>query len=574
MEVDVTRFTCRVSVLPLAALVFLVAAGIASAQSGTAGLRGTVMDEQGAHVPGATITLANAATGFSRETVADASGEYQFVALPPGTYTVTAELTGFRTAVYDSVELPVDTTARQDLKLTIGALSESVQVVAETRVINTTDASLGNVISGNQVRALPLEARSVVGLLSLQTGAVFVPTNTLGDQDNRSGSVSGARADQANVTLDGVDNNDPVYNTAYTGALRSTLDSLQEFRVTTSNYGAESGRSSAAQVSLVTKSGTNVFHGSGYGVIRRTGTSANEYFNKLAGNDVPKLDKNIYGGSFGGALIKDKLFFFGNYERLKEDSEALTERQGPSMSMRGGGMIYQCADPALCPGGSVQGVTNAHSVDPVYFGATPSQLAGLDPLGIGPSVLASEYFKGLPAPNDPGLDGYNIRAYKFTAPFENTFNTTIGRVDYRPGGNQSFFGRFIAQGDTVNDVPQYLDRNLRPNATDDINSWGTAIGWDSVLSSKVVNTFRYGFTKVVFDRAGTLTEPLVYFRFADDLNEAFSNNGRRTPTHNFVNDTTWLKGSHTLKFGTNLRFTRMPSYTNANSFSYASVNPS
>jgi hypothetical protein len=468
----------------------------------------------------------------------------------------------------------VDTVARQDVKLTVGALTESVQVVAETRVINTTDASMGNVISGNQVRALPLEARSVVGLLSLQAGAVFVPTNTLGAQDSRSGSVSGARADQANVTLDGVDNNDPLFNTAYAGALRSTLDSLQEFRVTTSNYGAESGRSSAAQVSLVTKSGTNVFHGSAYDVMRRTATSANEYFNKLAGNDVPRLDKNIYGGSFGGALIKDKLFFFGNYERLKEDSEALTERQVPSMSMRDGVMIYQCADPGQCPGGTVQGFTDAHSVDPGYFGATPSQLAGLDPLGIGPSVLASEYFKGLPAPNDPGLDGYNIRAYKFTAPFENTFNTTIGRVDYRPGGNQSFFGRFIAQGDTVNDVPQYLDRNLRPNAADDINSWGTAIGWDSVLSSTVVNTFRYGFTKVVFDRAGTLTEPLVYFRFADDLNEGFSNNGRRTPTHNFVNDTTWLKGSHTLKFGTNLRFTRMPSYTNANSFSYASVNPS
>ncbi len=364
MEVDVTRFPCRVNVLPFATLVFLVAAGIASAQSGTAGLRGTVTDEQGANVPGATITLANASTGFSRETVADGTGEYQFVALPPGIYTVTAELSGFRTAVYDGVQLPVDTVARQDVKLTVGALTESVQVVAETRVINTTDASLGNVISGNQVRALPLEARSVVGLLSLQAGAVFVPTNTLGAQDSRSGSVSGARADQANVTLDGVDNNDPLFNTAYAGALRSTLDSLQEFRVTTSNYGAESGRSSAAQVSLVTKSGTNVFHGSAYDVIRRTATSANEYFNKLTGNDVPRLDKNIYGGSFGGALIKDKLFFFGNYERLKEDSEALTERQVPSLSMRDGVMIYQCADPGQCPGGTVQGFTGAHSVDP------------------------------------------------------------------------------------------------------------------------------------------------------------------------------------------------------------------
>ena len=173
---------------------------------------------------------------------------------------------------------------------------------------------MGNVISGNQVRSLPLEARNVVGLLSLQAGAVYLP-NT-GNLDNRSGAVSGARADQANITLDGVDVNDPQFSTAYSTALRSTLDSLQEFRVTTSNYGADTGRSSSAQVSLVTKSGTNVYHGSGYGVFRRTATSTNEYFNKLSGNEVPKLDKNIYGGSFGGALIKDKLFFFGNYERL------------------------------------------------------------------------------------------------------------------------------------------------------------------------------------------------------------------------------------------------------------------
>ena len=344
------------------ALVWLLTgAGGAWAQSGTSGVRGTVADEQGAHVPGATVTLSNPDTAFSRTTTTDASGDYQFVSVPPGNYTITVELTGFRTAIYERVSLPVDVIATQDVQLTVGQLTESVQVVAETRVINTTDASLGNVISGNQVRALPLEARSVVGLLSLQAGAVFVPTNTFGDQDNRSGAVSGARADQANVTLDGVDNNDPLFNTAYAGALRSTLDSLQEFRVTTSNYGADSGRSSAAQVSLVTKSGSNVFHGSAYDVIRRTSTSANEYFNKLAGNDVPKLDKNIYGGAFGGALIKDKLFFFGNYERLKEDSEALTERQVPSLSMRDGVMVYQCADPAQCPGGTVQGFSDSHA---------------------------------------------------------------------------------------------------------------------------------------------------------------------------------------------------------------------
>ncbi|MBP1606578.1 MAG: Outer rane receptor for ferrienterochelin and colicin, partial [Acidobacteria bacterium] len=237
-------------------------------------------------------------------------------------------------------------------------------------------------------------------------------------------------------------------------------------------------------------------------------------------------------------------------------------------------MVYRCANAALCPGGTVKGFTNTHSIPAGYYGATPSELAGLDPLGIGPSALASQYFKQLPLPNDSGLDGYNLMAHKFTAPFSDTFNTTIGRVDYRPSGGQSFFGRFNVQRDTNLGIPQYLDLGLPPNTTDKVNSWGTAIGWDSVVSTNLVNTFRYGFTKISFDRIGTLDGPITYFRFIDDLNEGFSSNGRETPTHNFVNDTTWLKGNHTVKFGANLRFTRIPTYTDANSWSYGYLNPS
>jgi hypothetical protein len=555
-------------------MVWLIAASTALAQSGTAGLRGTVTDAQGLRLPGVSVTLTNPATGLSREAVTDDTGDFTFVSLPPGTYSLKVELEGFRTAVVDKVPLPVDSTVRQDVRLELGALSETVQVTAEPTLINTTDASMGNVISGSQLGALPLEARSVVGLLSLQPGAVFVPTNTWGDLDNRSGAVSGARADQANVTLDGVDNNDPQYNTAYTGALRSTLDSLQEFRVTTSNYGADSGRSSSAQVSLVTKSGTNDYHGAGYWGFRRTGTSANEYFNKLSGNEVPKLDKNIYGGSFGGPLIRDKLFFFANYERLGEESEQLAERAVPSASMRDGVMVYQCANPAQCPGGTVRGFTGTHSIPAGYYGATPSELAGVDPLGIGPSLRASEYFKRLPVPNDPGLDGYNLMSFRFTAPFTNTYNTTIGRVDYRPTGGQSLFGRFNVQRDEKLNPPQYPDLGLPPNTTNQVASWGTAIGWDSVLSTNLVNTFRYGYTKIDSDTIGTLAGPYTDFRFVDDLNENSASEGRETPTHNFVNDTTWLKGEHTVKFGTNLRFTRIPTYTDANSWSWATVNPS
>ena len=242
----------------------------AAAQAGTAALSGTIKDEQGGALPGVTVTATNAA-GLVRSTSTDATGTYHLLALPPGAYDVKAELSGFRTAVREKLPLPVDVTTRFDVQMAIGALTETISVHGEVNPINVTDASLGNVISGEQVRALPLEANNVNGLLSLQPGAVYVPNAQVSDSrtgavlniDPRSGAVSGARADQSNITLDGIDVNDPQFGTAYASALRMTLDSLQEFRVSTSNYGAEAGRSSGPQVSLVTRSGTNDFHGSG-----------------------------------------------------------------------------------------------------------------------------------------------------------------------------------------------------------------------------------------------------------------------------------------------------------------------
>ncbi len=161
-------------------------------------------------------------------------------------------------------------------------------------------------MNAETIARLPVEAQNVVHLLSLQPGAVFIPTTNPNTTDPRYGSVAGARSDQQNVTLDGVDVNDPQLQSAYTSGVRMTQEALQEFRVSTSNYGAETGRSSGPQVSLVTKSGTNNFDGSGYWVLRRTATSSNEYFLKLSQvlaeqpSEAPKLDKDIWGGSIGG----------------------------------------------------------------------------------------------------------------------------------------------------------------------------------------------------------------------------------------------------------------------------------
>ena len=201
-------------------------------------------------------------------------------------------------------------------------------------VLNTTDASLGNVISGNQIRALPLEGRNVVGLLACRRASSTSrrpnPSTTM---DPRYGSVSGARADQSNVTLDGIDVNDSQNQNAFTSVLRVTLDSVQEFRVTTSNYGADQGRSSGAQVSLVTRSGTNTFSGAGYYVNRDTKFSSNEYFLKLSQLARRRTrasrrssTRTSTAVAVGGPIRKDKLFFFGNFEGLNEKRETVGRR--------------------------------------------------------------------------------------------------------------------------------------------------------------------------------------------------------------------------------------------------------
>ena len=548
---------------------------VALAQAGTASVFGDIKDQQGATLPGATVTLTSLDTGAVRTAVTSESGMYRFVAIPPGLYSVKVELNGFRTAVHEKLQVAVDTQTSLEMKMELGSVSETVEVTGFSPLINTTDASLGNVISGQQIQMLPLEARNPVGLLSLQAGAVYLPSN-----DQRSGSVSGARSDQSNVTLDGVDVNDPQFGYAYNSVLRVTLESLQEFRVSTSNYSADMGRSSAAQVSLVTKSGTNRFSGSGYWSQRDTAWSSNEYFLKLtqlaAGqpSKAPKLDKRNFGAALGGPILHDRLFFFGNYERLRESSEDPVLRNVPSATLRDGVLVYVCAVPSACPGGSVQGFSQTHAIPAGRYGLVPSQIAGLDPLGIGPSRAVSDHFKQYPMPNDPGRDGINYMGYRFSAPIENEFNTVITRFDYlldRNGKHKLFF-RGGKQDDTINSVPQF--EGHAPNTQRQGKNFGYAIGYDSVLSPTVVNTFRYGLSTIDDATVGLRTADAVTFRFITDFDALTSTSGREVPTRNFVDDISWVKSNHTIKAGTNIRFTRSPKYSNANSFHTGNLNPS
>ena len=545
------------------------------AQAGTATLTGTVKDTQGSVVPGAMVTAAQPATGSTRSTTTNLQGVFTFPGLMPGTYNVKVELTGFKTYVRESVALQVDSTTQVDALLQVGELTQTVTVTEATPIINSTDASLGNVMTQLQIQQLPLEARNPVGLLSLQTGAVYLPTN-----DQRSGSVSGARSDQSNVTLDGIDVNDAQNGFAYTTVLRVTPESLQEFRVSTSNYTADMGRSSAAQVSLVTKSGTNQFSGSGYWSHRNTDWSSNEYFLKQSQlsqgleSKAPKLDKHSFGGSLGGPIKRDRFFFFGNYEGLREESESPLLRNVPSPTLRDGVLVYICAIAAECPARTVQGFSNSHSIPAGRYGLTPTELSTLDPLRIGPSRAVSDHFKQYPLPNDPGRDGINYMGFRFAAPLENQFKTYTTRLDARLDntGNHKMFFRAVKQDDAIDGTPQFpgqVASTVRENG-----NWGFAIGYDTVVSKNVVNTFRYGLTKIDESTVGLQEASSVTFRFITDFNALTATSAREVPTHNFVNDLAWLKGNHTLKMGTNIRFTRNPRFSNANSFHSGSLNPS
>src|SRR6266849_9874531 len=326
----------------------LTLAGSALSQTSSTSLQGTVTDPSGSAVAGATVSLVNPESKAERTFVTGAQGEYRFLLLPPGTYALTVTAKGFARYEQTSLQLLVNTPATVNVQLKIGGGTETVTVTGEAPVLNMVDASLGNPFSETQVKQIPLDGRNVPDLLSLQAGVAYtgnrsdLQSTNYKDQDTRSGAVNGARSDQSNISLDGVDVNDQSSGYAFTSVLPVTQDSVQEFRVTTTNYGADQGQGSGAQVALVTRSGTDNFHGSLYEYNRNTATSANDYLEQVAENRIGlpnkplKLVRNVFGGAIGGPVQKDRLFFFANYEGTRQREDHPQLRSIPTASLRDG----------------------------------------------------------------------------------------------------------------------------------------------------------------------------------------------------------------------------------------------
>lgn len=396
------------------------------AQNATTSLRGSVKDPSGAVVPGATITLLNSASGQTITATSGGGGDYQLQQIQPATYTITVEAKGFGSQT-KTAELLVNQPATVNFTLTLGGNNVVVNVSAATETLNTTDASLGDAMNNATIQSMPSETRNVPDLLSLQPGVFFLPvpaSQTSQMQDSRSGAVNGGRSDQGNITLDGVDDNDQVNGFAFTGVLRETQDSIEEFRVTTGNANADAGRSSGAQVSLVTKSGTNKFHGAAYEYNRPTFTVSNDYFVKQAelnsgeANIPGKLIRNIFGADVGGPILKDKLFFFGNYEGTRRAESASVSRTTPFASYQQGNINY--TGDIVNGSGVVTGTENQT--------ITMAALAKLDagcqvcntaayPNGPGANPAALAYLQSEPAANGSTLgDGLNTGSYTFSSP--------------------------------------------------------------------------------------------------------------------------------------------------------------
>ena len=576
---------------------------VAMAQVATTSLRGTVYDGKGAVISGAAVTIVNPATGFTRTANSDSQGNYQFLELPPSTYDATVNAEGFGLLKQPGLVLLVASPATINFTMRVSSVSVTVEVQGSAPLVNTQDASLGHAFGVDQIADLPFEGRDPAGILSLQTGVVFTGNSShiANYSDSRSGSVNGARSDQSNVTLDGVDNNDQLLGTAFAGAIRAPLDSLEELKVTTANSQADSGRSSGGQVSLVTKSGTNHFHGSLYAYNRPTFTTANDWFNKAAeiqageSNTPSFLLRNTFGANVSGPIIKDRLFFFGAYEGQRKREDLQVTRVVPSLAMRAGSITYPCTEDPSCPASGVETLDASQlaSMDPVCSslgscpnGPGPNPLLANVPYNPNPNALFLQY----PTPNSVTVgDGYNYVGYTFPSPLPASQNAFVLKLDYMltKDGNHRLFVRGIENNDRA------AERNISstPPAGGTVtgdggvmfpggpegqiehdNNKGFTAGYTATLSNTLINDFRFGYISELVNLQGLETQHFIHFRGLDDINMSTPTINTHVPVKNIVDDLTKVVGAHSFRFGLNYRQVDNLRESNAQSFFTAESN--
>jgi hypothetical protein len=544
--------------------------GTAFAQTATTSLRGVVTDASGALVPSATVSLSDKANGTSYHATTNNAGYYIFPVISPATYLVDITSAGFapqsRTA-----ELLVNQPATIDFALSVNSSKETVNVSVATEALNLTDATEGNAVGNATIEALPMDGRNPISLLTLQPGVLYLgPENT----DSRTGAVAGGRSDQGNITVDGLDDNDQLLGTAFTGVLRSTLDSTEEFRVTTSNGTAEAGRSSGAQVNLVTKSGTNHYHGSLYEYYRPTNTVSNDFFNRnseiLEGEpNIPqKYIQNVFGGSIGAPIIKDKLFYFFNYEGTRIGTDTVIGATVPTASFMQGSLGY------VDTNGNTDYLSSSQVTaldEPCTEPSNYYNGATVCPNGPGPNAAILSYYAKVPTATSTILgDGVNSGAFYFVSPTPSTQNTSILKIDYIPSSKHHLFVRGNLQKDTSAQA-ENLPGQPPASLTDD-NTKGIAGGYTWIPTPNIVNDLRYGYIRQGYQVGGIGVGEYVYVYGLTQPTAQTRNNFLHVPVNNITDTFNWTKGSHTIAIGGNWRGITDETGTDANSFDGAQTN--
>ena len=534
----------------------------AAAQSVSGTILGTVTDSTGATVAGAKVTIVNEGTGLTRVLTADSNGEYTAPALPTGHYTITSEMTGFKTVAMSNIEVGVDQRVRINIKHEVGAMTESVSVTAETPLIQTASSELGTTVGSSQIEALPLNGRnfvsltrSIPGVLRGIPGANVDGAGSLAWRASASFSANGQRARDNNYMLDGVDNNETWLQSV---VIFPSVDALDEFKLQTSTYSAEFGRSLGGVVNLQIKSGTNSLRGSAFEFHRNDAFDANNFFNNRAGRGKPEFKQNQFGGTIGGPVFKDKTFFFGDYQGHRESLGHVFLSTVPSMAMRAGNFSE----------------LNREIYDPTTGLPFPGKVipdGRIDP--VARNILTQLY----PEPNTAGTrqaNGQTIDNYLINPIKERQDNQFDIKVDHNLTTSNRFFTRYSYQK-THRVQPASLphgDAGATFGAGEgDIKGQSLAFNDTQTIGASWLNEFRFGWSSIKFFMTPIdyLTNPANAVGLPNiNLNDAtsamtqlaFQNirnlgaNGNQpliTNQNDFqiFDNVTWIKGKHTVKVG-------------------------
>jgi hypothetical protein len=478
------------SFLALSSVACLLVAGsgeVSVGQTSTATMTGIVLDQTGAVLPNVTVTITNTDRNTRQITRTNEVGSYVLPALNPGNYSIAADLTGFRTFVQDGIVLQVNQIVRIDVRLDVGLAEETIHVNGTAPLLETETSSRGSIIDGQKIVELPLNGRDYNELALLAPGVVPSTPRLAAVNFKDAINVNGNRVFNNVFLLDGVDN--VSYASSYRGenvqVIQPSIEALQEFRIQTNAYSAEFGRSSGAIVNAAVRSGSNSIHGRVYEFLRNDALDANNFFSNAFGAPKPVLKRNQFGGAFGGPFARNRTFWFGAYEGLREQGGVPESRALPSPQEKAGLFSTPVFDPF------------AAGRPPFSLNAQGQWVVPRDRW----DPVASKIVALIPDPNVPGT---NIFA---STPITRTRADQFHlRIDHEISGNTRVFGRYsFVDSNVFRPAPlPGLAEGSYDDAfgSNDNRSQGLAVGLTRVFSPSLVGDFRFGWT-----RGDYFTEP-------------------------------------------------------------------